>query len=218
MEVVNSVYDSGAAAVIQVDNHTAAISAPGVAGISDCGGADVFLVNNVAGNSITANALSRAYDPINRAQVGRFNAVRYFIRDNTEGIPSLFRVTFATNSNAEMALANQEELVDGVQGMQILYGVDADSDGVPDQFLAAGAAGLTTRNDWLSVISVRIALLMRTVDGIGQLTDSNIYEVGDVRHCRAGIAPAPNPVCAVTWPTDNFRRRVFQTTISIRNS
>ena len=102
--------------------------------------------------------------------------------------------------------------------MQILYGIDSNNNGVPNQFLAAGAAGLTTRNHWLSVISVRVSLLMRTVDGIGQIVDNNVYEVGDVRYCRAGRTPVPTPACTVTWPTDNYRRRVFQTTISIRNS
>ena len=219
MEVTNSVYSGNLN--ITVGNNTIGLATTAVAGISDCGGVDVFTVGGVGGNTITANGLSRAYDPINKALVGRFVAARYFLRNNAEGVPSLFRVGFNTapgSLSTEEPLANQEELVDGVQSMQILYGVDANGDSVPDQFLAAGAAGLTTRNDWLSVVSVRIALLMRTVDGIGRIVDDNIYQVGNVRFCRAGITPAPNPLCDVTWPTDNFRRRVFQTTVSVRNS
>jgi len=216
LQVTNSVYSGNLG--IQVDNQQAAIATNEMAGISDCGGADIFTVANIAGNTVTASGLSRAYDTSNNALLGRYVAARYFIRNNAEGIPSLFRVTFAPGSSTVQTPANQEELVDGVQSMQILYGVDANSDGIPDQFLAAGAAGLTTRNDWLSVISVRISLLMRTVDAISKAVDNNIYEVGDVRFCRNGIIPAPNPACDVTWAADKLRRRVFQTTISIRNS
>lgn len=208
MQAVNSVYSGNLG--INVDNQVAAIQLGEVAGISDCGGADVFTVSAAAGNSVTANALSRAYDPINNALVGRFSAARYFVRNNAEGIPSLFRVSFAAASSAELPLDSQEELVDGVRSMQILYGVDTDSNGIPDQYLTAGAAGLTTRNDWLSVISVRIALLMETVDAISKLPDTNTYRVGDVTFCVAG--------CDVNLPADNRRRRVFQTTVSIRNS
>ncbi len=216
MEVTNSVYSGNLA--IDVDNNTSAIELGDVAGVSDCGGTDIFLVTAVSGDTITANTLSRAYGTINKAVVSQYIGVRYFLRNNAEGIPSLFRVGFAEASSTELPLANQEELVDGVRSMQILYGIDADSDGVPEQFLAAGTAGLQTRNDWLSVISVRIALLMETVDAISRGTDDNVYDVGDVRFCRAGIVPTPNPVCTVALPSDGRRRRVFQTTVSIRNS
>jgi len=169
-------------------------------------------------NNVKAKALSRSYASTNNARVWKFRAVRYFVRNNAEGIPSLFQVSFTPGNSTELALANQEELVDGVGSLQILYGIDADSDGVPDQFLSAGQAGLQTRNDWLSVISVQISLLMGTVDAISPVPDNNIYQVGNLRFCRNGIVPAPNPACDIALPDDKRRRRVFQTTVSVRNS
>ena len=106
--------------------------------------------------------------------------------------------------------------------------MDSDQDGLPNEFLSAGATStvdpsisLTTRNDYLSVVAVKISLLLATIDEFGNTLDNNVYDVGNERFCRdtstVPITPTPNPVCTRTYPPDNRRRRVFQTTIAVRN-
>jgi len=60
------------------------------------------------------------------------------------------------------------ELIEGIDNLQILYGEDFDNDNVPDYYLEAGSAGLTMDN----VVSVRITLSART-------EDNNLTDTGD---------------------------------------
>ena len=120
---------------------------------------------------------------------------------NASGGRSLFRETTQVVGTALAPL--REELVDGVDQMQVLYGVDGDDDGAPDAFLTAGAVGLSTLAEWRRVVAVRIALLLSTIDEYGQEVDSNVYTLND----RADIGPFD----------DRRRRRIFTTTAMVRN-
>ena len=230
-EVVNASPDDANPTnpVIQVRNLTHTLDAGQAAAISDCGGADLFALDAAPGtaggvDTVTASALNRSYEALNRAIVTPFMAVRYFVRQNGAGVPALFRSTLDPGDAVNPANVGQEvtvELVDGVQSLQLLYGVDANLDGVPDEFLSAGGTSvidpdikLTSRNDYLSVVAVRISLLLATVDEFGGDPDNNVYDVGVMRFCRAGLAVVP---ACTTYPPDQRRRRVFQTTVAVRN-
>ncbi len=83
------------------------------------------------------------------SEIVRYGTFTYFIANRPSGDPALYR---ATNADTP------EELVEGVEDMQILYGenTDADVSGTPDVFVTA--AGVT---DWDDVVAVRIELLLR---------------------------------------------------------
>jgi type IV pilus assembly protein PilW len=91
---------------------------------------------------------------------------------------------------------NKEELVEGVDNMQILYGIADDAGNV--QFVPAGP-GI----DWAAarVVSIRIGLLMRTVDNAAPLADTAKYLVNGT---------TINPY------DDRRLRKVITTTIGIR--
>lgn len=88
----------------------------------------------------------------------------YYIRDNPAGEPSLYRQSLQSNGTVAA-----EELVEGVEDMQILYGEDTTvvtagstcpDDGCSvDAYFAADA--VTT---WNRVVSVRITLTMRSAN------------------------------------------------------
>lgn len=225
-EVVNASPDDANPTnpVIQVRNLTHTLVDGQAAAISDCGGADLFDLTAAPGtaggvDTVTASALNRSYEALNRAIVTPFMAVRYFVRPNGANVPALFRSTL---NPGNVAQEDTVELVDGVQSLQLLYGVDANLDGVPDEFLSAGRISavdpnikLTSRNDYLSVVAVRISLLLATVDEFGGDPDNNVYDVGAERFCRTGLVAVP--ACTRTYAPDQRRRRVFQTTVAVRN-
>jgi type IV pilus assembly protein PilW len=65
-----------------------------------------------------------------------------------------------------------EEIVEGVENMQITYGVDTDAimDGTANRYLPAASFAPTGASDWARVVSVRISLLLASAeDG---MTDS----------------------------------------------
>lgn len=168
--------------------------------LSDCQGATVFQVSSfdhaqgdiyhlqdvgTPGNN-TGN-LGRLYR--RDAELGRVATVLYYVRDSAEKVPCLYR---------KIGSANAEALVEGVESMHILYGVDDDNDQAADRYLAASAT-----LPWQRVVSVRIGLLLRSLreDPKGEI-DSRVYDVN-------GQALGPF--------NDRHFRQVFLTTIGLRN-
>jgi type IV pilus assembly protein PilW len=101
--------------------------------------------------------------------------------------------------NPEITLyRSSNPLIEGIENMQILYGIDFNTDGVPDYYVPANPTWLT--NDWVKVISVRISLLVVTLDDY-LTTQPMTYAYNG----QLWISP------------DHKIRRVFNTTIALRN-
>lgn len=128
----------------------------------------------------TAHCLSKVYT--GDASVYLLNSNTYDIQVNPNGVNALYR--------------NGQELVEGIENMQILYGEDTNNDNTPNYYVPAGSAGL----DWENVVSVRVSLLVATLeDNVAtQAMDYTIF--GDT-----------------VTSTDNRIRRVFTSTIALRN-
>jgi len=186
--------------------------------IADCSSAEILQITQInttvphlvhnqgagtPGNS--KDDLSKTYSKSTGpagTRIMKFMTHQYFIRTGASGNPALFRQ--ANNAAAV-------ELVDGIENLQILYGKDTDNDKVPNIYLKAGDAGLTSTADWGAVVSVRIGILARTlndpVTGQPKETDrdTGIYDVdGD------GTNELNNP-------NDRYKRRLFQSVVQLRN-
>lgn len=99
------------------------------------------------------------------------SANTYYVANNPANQPALFRDRLLSDGTVVA-----EELVEGVEDLQVSFTVDDDGNGVPD-FPAAGTdpyltpdaikagTGVTgsTSEKWAKVMSVRISLVMRTV-------------------------------------------------------
>jgi type IV pilus assembly protein PilW len=140
--------------------------------------------------------------------VGNLITDAYYIARGASGAPALFRSTAnwspAINGYGQPTAM---ELVDGVESMQILYGVDADGDGTAENYVTADNV-----TEWSWVVSVNISLLMRSSNVTGDATDltddTNTYVLG-----------GPDAATGVTIDPfdDKRRRRVFNVSIRIRN-
>ncbi|SDB02715.1 type IV pilus assembly protein PilW [Desulfonatronum thiosulfatophilum] len=192
-----------AATIHTVQNHPFKVA--DIILVSDCEAAAIFQVSsNPQSHSITHNTgtINTSYgkaDPENEtSNLGKsFNSgsfywiatFTYFINLNSSGTSSLYR-----KRGSEPA----QELVEGVESMQVLYGIDYNGNFNIDNYVTASDVG-----DWNSVRSVQIGLLMSTVDEIrGVDSDTAVYNV-----LGTMIGPA----------NDMRLRRVFTTTIGLRN-
>ncbi|MBD8528044.1 PilW family protein [Pseudomarimonas arenosa] len=141
----------------------------------------------------------------------------YYVGRTLEGPPSLYRRRIRQNPGVAAEgddFSDAEELVPGVEMMQILLGVDNQPfpvDDVVDQFVSAsqlfGATPPNTQaffNLQRSIKSVRISLLVRSPDRIPGVVDpiQPTRVVGDV---------------IVSPPLDGRLRHVYDATINIRN-
>ncbi len=135
------------------------------------------------------------------AQLLKFSSITYFIRPGTNGLPSLWRL----ENTSAVSASNPVELVEGVENMQITYGLGVSgiaSSYAPDTTFPTPptAPGGGTPNDWGDVISARIELLFESID-------ENLT-IGDQVFTYNG---------ATVTGSDGRIRRVFSTTITIRN-
>jgi type IV pilus assembly protein PilW len=123
--------------------------------------------------------------------------------------PSLFRMTL--NSTGGWTT---QELVEGVDNLQVLYGIDTDV--APDYAVNAFVTADKV-TDWDRVIAVRLSLLLRSIDdNLRDTADSEDYLLNGVRD--PGTASGQTPLTTrVTAPGDHRLRQVLNLTVSLRN-
>ncbi|MBL1293326.1 MAG: PilW family protein [Thiotrichales bacterium] len=108
-------------------------------------------------------------------------------------VPTLFRMALSNDGTPK-----REELIRGVENLQVQFGVDSNSDGALDQYQNAD-----TITNWALVRSVRLWLLIRAeCPGAGGYLNNNTYTMGD----------------ANLTPNDRFRRQLYTSTVMLRNN
>ncbi len=184
--------------------------------LSDCDKADLFM-NSAAD---TASTLTRAAgcggnSPCNvnpasndwshEYQVGEYRVITttshaYFVGQGASGEPALFRISYDQGTGSA-----PEELIEGVENMQVLYGEDLvnDTTFTPNRYVT-----FDNVTDINNVITVRVNLLMRTPAELTRPDDSKTYLIGGV-NAATGVTVDPN--------NDKRIRKIFTSTIVLRN-
>lgn len=170
--------------------------------VTDCLAAAVFqvtnknesgvfdnIVHNTGGTRIPGNATKQLGKSYEGGELLRISTKIYYIRNNPAGQPALYR--------REGASAAQE-MVEGVQDMQVLYGVDENGDFAADRYETA--AWVEANGRWGSVVAVNVALLLRSVeDGVVNTPQTYFFN-------GASVAAA-----------DRRLYQAFETTFTLRN-
>ena len=131
--------------------------------VTDCEKADIFAVTNIGNtgghlnlahgnNSNLDPKLSKIYQQ--DAEVMKMVSNLYYLGNNSAGVPALFRASLGNNGSIIT-----EELVEGIEDMQLLYGEDTDDDGVVNVY--TDSASVT---DFTKVLNVRITVTVRTIE------------------------------------------------------
>lgn len=200
-----------------------AIKAGDIVMISNCGIADIFQVKAVtpgAGTlalSHTAGALpspqpgpgnstgllQQPYTVASGSSLVSITPVTYFVATNTTtGQRSLYQQTPSGGS---------QELVEGVESLQILYGTPDATTGVLIYRTADQLNADDTQPSWKYVASVRFGLLMSTMAN----TATGQYGAADT---AASYSVAGETVALPTGVANERRlRRVFENTVMLRN-
>ncbi|WP_435100667.1 PilW family protein [Arhodomonas sp. AD133] len=176
---------------------------------SGCGGEEPC---NVTPNN--SNPWSSAWD--SNATVYALMSKAYYIGaadadgDGTRETPGLWEIDFSSGTGS----AQTRELLRGVENMQVLYGVDTQPDATrrADQYVSADDV-TSTANGWQDVVAVRVALLVRTNDEIPQTGPG----AGNPPITMLSAATGAGNTLQITPQNDRRARRVFSTTVAIRN-
>ena len=122
----------------------------------------------------------------------------YFLRNYSfnpaDGIPSLCRGFLDNSSPPDMIT---ECLIEGVENLQIEFGVDDDDDFIADYY-----TGSPTAAELFDSVSCRIHVLLRSLKPIPSYINDKAYSMGSVNIAAAN---------------DGYFRRVFSTTVLLRN-
>jgi type IV pilus assembly protein PilW len=120
-----------------------------------------------------------------------------FIRDWSvavgDGVPALCRKRIENGAMGATAC-----MVEGVENLQVVFGIDGDDDYVPDIFESTPSEA-----DVSLALVARFHILARTVNALAGYTNDKAYALGSE---------------AVVAANDGFYRRVYQTTVVLRNS
>jgi len=133
------------------------------------------------------------------SEIVKITTTDFYVGQGANGGPSLFYLETG---------GTPQELVDGVENMQVLYGEDTDSAsaataGLPNRYVTAAQV-----TDWEKVVSARISLLLRSQNGARTDSDTSTYVLAGA---TAATGTTINPV------DDHRLRQVYTTTIKLRN-
>lgn len=192
-----AVGECGTAALIVTD--TSDFRAGDIVIAGNCQAAAIFQTTSVSatslGHSVSVSEPGNARGDLGfcfagHGMVGRLSTRTFFIRGSQRGVRSLYRMD-ASGSNIAT-----EELIEGVEDMQLMYGVDTSGDGSANTLLRAEDIA-----DWQDVRSVRVSLLFASVENNVATAEQSYYFNG-----------------AMFQPEDKRIRRAFTTTLRLRNS
>jgi type IV pilus assembly protein PilW len=177
--------------------------------ISNCRGADIFQISNTT-QSANSNAMAVVhntgagapgnYNPDNckggnahcfsqsygaDAAIFRMQTVTYSIAPGASGEPALWRSQDGVD----------QELIEGVEELQVLYGLDTDGDDFPNQFVT-----IDNVPDTFDIVSVRLMLMVRSIEDF--IAEENQTYTFNGNTVTSG---------------DRRLRQEFTTTIALRN-
>ncbi|KTD21680.1 PilW family protein [Legionella londiniensis] len=168
--------------------------------ISNCSVGDIFVAGgNTNATAIThtvtnntSNDLTVAYTA--GAHVMRYVYYAFYIKDtgrkNASNQPIYALVRQDINGN-------EIEIADGVENMQVSYGIDTNNDKAADVYQTASEVNAS--NNWDKVISLKVNLLFSSIENI--INKNQAYQFNGTTYT----------------PTDRKLRREWQTFITLRN-
>jgi len=172
-------------------------------------GTSYIMTNNVLGILFDGSATAPTIIPGGAVPDGKAWAYlyeAYYVRDDDpnseDDTPWLARKVLSWNG-AAMAVIT-EDVVEGVERMNILLGVDTDADGEVDSY--TDGATVTANDDWANIASVEVFLLVRSATKDFNFTDTKSYSLGGANLFTPPVGDA-----------QRYRRLLVHTSASLRN-
>ena len=126
--------------------------------------------------------------------------IYYISTNNGAGVtvPTLKRLELTGGAWSTTAL------VEGIEEFNVAYGLDTNGNGAPDSYSASPAATVAA---WMSVVSVQLHILARSLETSPGYTDAKTYTIG--------IDAAGDPL--TVEPGLGYRRHVYTSLVRLNN-
>ncbi len=220
--VLTTPFDDGTTLTYYASTNTPPVAAGDIAIASSCRNIEAFQASTSnmtggasgtilhAGSGTPGNGTWTKYFNNSGGNVGRGQTYLFFVGKGVDGGYSLYEASLA---DAVGTLSNVREIVPGVENMQVLYGVNANSNATNIASNYQTADTVTTNALWGSVVSVRVAIMMRSDD---DAIDKSMTPTAATGTQMLGVGFSD----AMTYYPAADRRihRYFVETMSLRNS
>ena len=218
--VENITVDGGDSQLDMDTDRVARLTAGGVGeptlfGVADCGHADIFR-GSLASDAVTAAGVDLGRytaQPVGQTMLYRGESMVYYVgRNATTGLPGLRRA----RANGAGEYTVNEELVEGIESLQLLFGLDTTTAIGVDQAPAGNITTLATASDvttdtgstgagqWLRVGQVKLGLLASSPSPASAGAGVNPVSV-------LGVAVEPGD------GNDGRLRSAYEVTVALRN-
>lgn len=203
--------------------YEAGVSGEGFSCITPKNGTDVIQLKRLIGPSVLAANMndtryyaatehdklvifdgSAVAPPLINSRIWEYQHHIYYI-ENDGDIPVLKRRTLSIGNG----MKNDEQLVEGIENMRVLYGLDSNRDGTADSFIPVQNVTPLMWDSPISsdlplprIVSLRLFLLIRTAEKDNSYTNDVTYKLGDKT-----VGPL----------NDQYRRKVVTTTVVLEN-
>jgi type IV pilus assembly protein PilW len=213
-------WPSGRASALQAGG----VADPVMFGVADCSHVDIFPGAFSAAGSVVTNSGTQLADrytpqPAGQTMLYRAESIAYYVALNATGVPALYRAR--ADGTGSYPAGNREELVEGIESLQFLYGQDETpvlSSATPpvgditEQQTATGviagaANGAAIANEWRRVGVVQVGLLARSANRAAVGEDAAEAQ----RHNVLGVRYDG------TDSNDGFYRAGYEVTVALRN-
>lgn len=181
--------------------------------IHDCEKASIFRVTNIAVDDSIEHDATVDPDGFTNALVRLAEFNSYETDAFVSAIEShtyFLAPGISANSNGQLPMSLWRktgvtapvEIVEGIEDLQLTYGVDTDNDGVPNRYLDADSV-----LDFDDVLTLRITLVANSINAVG----------GTSAPTHGCLGSGGRQFCVAGESYDGLIRRAFTRTVSLKN-
>jgi type IV pilus assembly protein PilW len=207
---------NGSAGCTALGANAPAFQASSCSAVAELGSGDVSKYFKL--DTSTANLTLTRRDCATVAEIRRYLVRIYYVANNDvagDGIPTLKRAELGAGAFSTTSL------VQGVEQLQVEWGMDTTGDGnadvygaSPGTYLGCSPGGSPSCQDqWASVVSAKVHVLARNLTPTPGHADKKVYVLGRVADAATG-AGDPRQVGPFN---DGFKRTVFQEVVRLQN-
>jgi len=170
-----------------------------VAAIAPADAANHFLTTNITSGSLLTGAAG--IPVMDNSRTWQYQHHVYYVREEAQGsdvVPVLMQGRLVSGSMVF------RPIIDGIETIRFMYGVDSNGDGAVNAFISAGnmTAGFWNNAGGSRILAVKIFVLARSTLPDPKYENEATYQLGD-------LAVIVN---------DNYRRLLFTSTVTLYNA
>lgn len=166
-----------------------------------------YLNANAATGTIFSGVGAGTPPAVNNGQIWQYQHHVYYVSNEAQGtnnVPVLNQAVLSVNNGMRFS-----PLIEGIEMVRFMYGVDTDNDGAVNAFISATnmTSAFWDNNNNTNILAVKIYILSRDILPDRNYQNMNTYQLGDL------------PINFITNGVgDNYRRLLVSSTITLYNA